>query len=169
MFNQITPAIVSRAPINVLGAALPHLYWRIFCIDNFITSNGSDDSYAATRIEFRTERGGDNVAVGGTPQASSTYPGYPIDRAFDGDDGSLWSGDNFYNPSQTGWVSYQFTTPVVINEILWRARNDGFHTQSVRSGRLEFSDNGLAWKPAWSFLNADQYGSGGIHIFTKPS
>jgi hypothetical protein len=168
MFNQLISAMVARAPIDSLGANQPHLYWRIFCIENFDTTNSSGDSYSAIKIEFRGTSGGPNMAVGGTPIASSTFPGYPITNAFDDNDNTLWSGDNFYNPSVTGWVSYQFTSPVVINEILWKARNDSYSTQSVKLGRLEYSDNGLAWRKAWEFESTTPYARGEARIFTKP-
>lgn len=168
MFSQLIPAVISRIPLDAFGATQPHLYWRIFCLENFIYTNGGDDSYSATEIQFRQDMGGPNVAVGGTPTANTTYPGYPITQAFDGNNSSLWSGDNFYTASRTGWVSYQFTSPVVINEIMWRSRQDGYANQSVREGRLEYSDNGAAWRPAWSFSNTNPYGLGESRVFTNP-
>lgn len=168
MFNQLISAMVARAPIDALGANQPHLHWRIFCITNFDNSNSSGDSYSAIEIEFREVSGGSNVAVGGTPTANTTFPGYPITLAFDNNNNTLWSGDNNYIQSVTGWVAYQFTQPVVINEILWKARNDSFSTQSVRSGRLEYSDNGTVWRKAWEFENNTPYARGEVRIFTKP-
>lgn len=113
---------------------------------------------SAAAIEFRTAYGGPNVAVGGTPAASNQGQA-AVANAFDGNPSTSWitADANF----GTHWVSYDFGTPVEINEVVWSKRPDSFGVNEAPTyGDVQYSSNNVLWTTHWSFVNWTPWATG---------
>ncbi len=123
-----TPALTDRAIALHVPASLSdtHSYWRVRPI---VDVNGTPSVYT---LDFRSSRGGSNIATGGTAIDSSHYSGYEPAKAFDGTSSTYWHGQG----SQS-WIGYHFAAPVAVIEYAFATTMTDFV--------LEFSDDGTTW------------------------
>lgn len=123
-----------------------HRYWRVY-----ISATRGGGWPALSQVIFRTVAAGAQAAVGGTPLESGHYADWTAARAFDADNASSWSAGD-YSPA---WIGYDFgaSNPVDIVEVALRSRGDGgdWGADSPSEGRIEYSDNGSSWTPAFTF------------------
>lgn len=110
---------------------------------------------ALSALEFRTVRGGANVAVGGTPLSTSDFnASFVKANAFDGNNATAWaSADNQQVPA----IGYQFAAPILPLELYLRARQDANPEQGPRIAYTQQSPDGLTWlsvarmvRPTWT-------------------
>lgn len=120
-----------------------HRYWRV----KFRANAGG--LCATGQIQMATERGGDNVALGGVALADSEYGGnvgaYGPQLSFNGDTGTCWVADGaaFYDGH---WIGYDFGADVQIREVRIRTAPRGDGPQSAPNiFDFESSDDGLSW------------------------
>lgn len=115
-----------------------HLYWRIN-----VTANAGDASLLSiAEMEMRATVNGADQCVGGTASASSSFSAdYLPSRIFDNDALTFWfSGSGI----KTGWVKYQFPSPVDIVQYTIQA----YHSNAARSPSawtFEYSDDNINW------------------------
>lgn len=144
----------------------PHQHWRI----NILSNNG-DAFVGVTELEFRGEAFGPNLAVGGTASASSSAGGFPASDAFDSSLMDHSGGNDAWatNGTSTGWLAYDFGTPVDVNEIVVYNRGDGtYAAQSPQDFYIESSDDGSTWVTEWSVTGQTGWGHVEGRIFTRP-
>lgn len=120
-----------------------HLYWRL----HIPYAEGQNFAYSIAQCEMRATSGGANQCVGGTATAKTgTNPAF----AFNGNSADFW--EDAYGTSlatRGSWLRYQFTTPVIVTEILLGSRT-GAGNQLPRFMNIQFSDDGNNWTTAWS-------------------
>jgi hypothetical protein len=114
-------------------------FWRVRCFDSF------SNAFCAVELAFRSQVGGANVAVGGTPISSNEEFGADT-NAFDSNAGSFWGTSSVAGR----WIGYEFPAAVKIKEIAWTARTSGEATQTPRHWTVDASDDGIAWRDIWS-------------------
>lgn len=136
-----------------------HLYWRV---TEATVSGGNAGSCVA--LDFRAVAGGPNVAVGGTPIASSVYvAGYEANKAFDGNAATFWSSAS----ALPAWLGYQFAAPVSIVECAWTSRSDQAD-QNPTNPIIEWSDDGVTWTRDW-MNDIGGWSVGQTKVFTRPA
>lgn len=138
-----------------------HLYWRIN-----VTANDGDPRYLAiAEMEMRATVGGADQCVGGVANASSITSGFEADKAFDNNSETRWSPPP---GTTTGWLSYQFTTPVEVVEYTIQAHPvEG--DRSPRNWTLEYSDDGSTWVAVDSRDGVTGWTNGEIRTFDVPT
>lgn len=112
----------------------PHRYWRMF----FPTAANT----GANAVEMRETIGGPNVAVGGTPSASSQYnSSFSAAAAFDGNASTFW---NNAGNAGNNWLAYDFGAgnAKAISEIVYQYNDAGHAPPAVQ---IQFSDDGATW------------------------
>jgi len=116
-----------------------HEYWRI----NVTANDGDVNFLAIAEMEMRATIGGADQAVGGTATASASDGSSPPGNAFDNNSTTRWS-----TPvgTLTGWLRYQFTSPVDVVEYTIQA-HPTTPARSPRDFTLESSDDGIVWSP----------------------
>lgn len=158
------PGIVA-AQMRVVGggavpAPIPAAMWRIN-----ITGSYSTDTYKALlgEVEFRATVGGEDQANGGTASASSqsTAPA----GAFDNSTSGFWTSASTAELPQ--WVSYTFTSPVTVAEVLLTSG-----ATSVRAARapsaftVDYStDAGASWVAVGAFTSSPAWGLSESRLF----
>lgn len=165
-------------PETVTGVTVtetPHTYWRIWYPASDTEGNYGE---SAAKIEMRATKGGADQCSGGTPFARFWYSTYVPANAFDNDPVTFWTasgagqGNGSTAPSQNaGWIGYQFASPVVVREIMIRARNNdsGAPLQTINAGQLQYSDDGKVWTTAFSFGSDMAWQLGEQRVFSaKP-
>ena len=160
---------------NVTVTETPHTYWRIWYPASDTEGNYGE---SAAKIEMRATKGGVDQCSGGTPFARFWYSTYVPAYAFDNDPATFWAasgagqGNGSTAPSQNaGWIGYQFASPVVVREIMIRARNNdsGAPSQTINAGQLQYSDDGKVWTTAFSFGSDMAWQLGEQRVFSaKP-
>ena len=152
-----------------------HRYWRIQ-----IRANGGT-WVSIGELHMRTSIGGANVAVGGTPSASSVAGTYPVAKAFDGlttdtGVGNAWaSGVSLGSGGGTNafaWLKYDFGAgnEKDIQEIVIFAPGTGGIAMSdlPTSWNFQYSDDDVTWvtqrsysfestTPAWTTSTSRVY------------
>lgn len=134
-----------------------HLYWRL----NIAANAGSTDFLAIAELELRGSVGGADQCTGGTAIASASDSTAPVANAFDNDPVTRWS-----TPHQTltGWIGYQFASPVDVAEYTIRAHPTNAD-RSPRDWALEWSDDGVTWTPVET-REGQTWTAGQIKAFT---
>lgn len=130
-----------------------HRYWRIM-----IRETGGGANGGVGELQMRTSLGGSNVAVGGTPSASSIFSaGYSAAKAFDGLTTDTGAGNGWASQGMNGgggigsypWLMYDFGpgNEKDIAEIVVFAPGSsglGVGELPVRFD-WQYSDNGVKW------------------------
>lgn len=114
-----------------------HTYWRI----NVSANNGSGFLQIA-EIEMRIAYGGVDQCTGGTATASGQFSSFAPSLAFDNDNATRWCSN-----ISTGWIRYQFSSPVDIIEYTIRAHTAD-NASAPRDWTFEYSDDGTNWTVA---------------------
>jgi hypothetical protein len=122
-----------------------HTYWRIY-----VTATGH---VVASIAEFAMfDSSGTYLCTGGTPSASSTYPGQTVAMGFDNNTGTFWSSNG--NPNTTPeWLSYQFASAVDVASVMVTPRLN-FLSQGPYTFKIQYSDDGSTWTDATGSLTA---------------
>lgn len=142
---------------NIPGAA------RYWAIGNLVSQKGSTDVMSAAEIDFY-ERGV-NVTSGGTGFGS---PGSNIANAFNNNAANYWNSSA--RSGSRPYIGYDFGSGITrdIDEVRWQARADGFADQSIVSGDLMKSSDGVSFIPVWSISGPGSWSTGAIQAFFKP-
>lgn len=72
---------------------------------------------------------------------SSQFGGSTIDKLFDGDVATVWSGSG----EATSTLSFEMAAKVLLTDLQWTARNDGFHSQAPNTITLQGSHDRVTW------------------------
>lgn len=129
---------LSSAPVAPSGPVTSkHRYWGIQ-----IRANAGDSGYTdVSNVQFRSLKGGPNIATGGIA-SSSVAPAYDTPTvAFTPASKVEWTGTGFDIPIL---LSYDFGTPVSVIEI----SIDGIYdvpTRTVSDFEVVYSDDGATW------------------------
>jgi len=115
-----------------------HTYWRIN-----VTANNGGAYLSLNEIEFRAAVGGSDQCTGGTVLFSSQAGGTDnaATNAFDNDQSSKWTS----NSTPTGYIGYQFASPVNVGQIAITATYPGQGSYAPKAFSLQYSDNGSDW------------------------
>ncbi|UTC29064.1 putative tail protein [Brevundimonas phage vB_BpoS-Marchewka] len=128
------------APVSAHLSFGAHTRWRIYfrtTVSDYITVRDVVMSHVF---------GGPQLAVGGTPTASSTRSAtYSADKAFDADTATYWQ--SVLSASTGTWLRYDFASPVEIGHV-------SLTTAGTRTGAIawdvQYSDDGTNWTTAYS-------------------
>ncbi len=135
------PTSETQGPFSgkILGQ---HAYWRV----NVTASNSH---CSAWEIEMAAAIGGPDQCTGGTAIASSNHASSGgAATAFDG----VLADPGWYSGSGTsGWIGYQFASPVRVAEVRIAARMS--YSQSFRDFTIQYSDDGSSWFTAATYTN----------------
>ena len=146
---------------GTLPSLQPHKYWRVF-----VWSNNGSSAVAIGEMEMRATPGGADQCVGGTASASSELSGsFVASYAFNDNGGtSFWVA-----ATGTGeWLAYQFTSPVVVQEITLTSRSDGYTTDAPKAFCVQWSDDGVKWQFGWGPIHSSGWTAGATRTFTTP-
>jgi hypothetical protein len=134
-------------------------HWRLFSeVINGDTYTGVDD------IEFHTEIGGAQAAVGGTVIASGVDGAYAAANAFDGDSATHWQ----VGVDHDQWIGYIFPSAVKVVEVV--VHGSIYQNQTPKCWRLEYStDGGTTWQVAFYVTGGSAgYASHEVRTFQWP-
>lgn len=139
----------------VLGFASGNIarYWRV----NVTAAN---NHCSISELQLSKTIGSPNLCVGGSPISGGDYNGYPKSNAFDDVLGepSWAAADN-----QSGWLGYDFVTPVAITEARICPRTG--NSQSPRDFTIQKSDDGIAWTTVATYTNQVSWVNGVYRTF----
>lgn len=144
-----------------------HRYWRVKYDTN--GANGGRQCCNTFNVEMRTAKGGADVTNGGTGIASSECFGGSAAGAFDNDGGSYWH--DCCGDATAAWIGYDFGAgnEKAIVEFTFEARHDGYAgDDSIRTGGLEWSDDGAAWTRAFSIPEQPGWNNSEVRVFSAP-
>lgn len=118
-----------------------HEFWRV----NMTEGQNTGQVRVVAELEMAEVEDGPDLCSGGTPIGSH---GSALDKsyAFDGDQNTDWSSGG----SATGWIGYQFNTPVDLAQI--RLAGGGMLQNGLRFGTVDYSDDGTTWTTAWNIV-----------------
>lgn len=118
-----------------------HRYWRLY-----VTAVGSGGYVAVEEVAF-VGASGTVLSTGGTPSASSVYPGgYTAANAFDRNLNTIWHSNGGSLPE---WLAYDFGSAVDIVGLRIMPRRDGL-TQSPKDFKLQYSDDASSWTDSFA-------------------
>jgi hypothetical protein len=162
IFDALTSKWIAGSIWNGTGSGSPygtHLYWRVR-----VTANNGSSRIAIGELEFRADIGTSDQANGGTASADASFLGNVPANAFANDAGtSFWVGGG-----STGWLAYQFPSPVAVQQIQITHRADGFTTDAPKDFVIEYSDDGSSWVGVWSVTNQTGWSASEVRAFTDP-
>lgn len=145
------------------GELDPHSYWRLY-----IASTGLDNP-TVNKIEFRATAGGADQCVGGTPSASTIWSSvYNSFKAFDNDGTSFWAAVSGSGGLAPQWVAYQFPSPVSVAEVAITSRNGSSGDQCVKTGEIQWSDDGVTWNTAKVIPEQATWANSETRLFSVP-
>jgi len=155
-------------PVVSLTALIPK-FWRVY-----ITANNGNAVAAVDEIEMSAAAGGANIAMGGTPFASSSLSGWPPSQAFDGinvDPG--WASNS--GTAFPQYVGTKLATATKVNSIKIHARNEATAAPSQAPQAFTIqssldSTTGLdgTWTNEWSVTGQTGWAVGETRTFTRP-
>ena len=88
-----------------------------------------------------------NVALGASPTASGSLPGYPIHQLKHINDGLIGNEHSWICNKKNGWVQLEFKTPQPIERIEWARDRNGVNTDRLATDYLiEASLDEKTWK-----------------------
>lgn len=135
-----------------------HLYWRIN-----VSANAGDASFLAiAEVEMRATAGDSDQCIGGNASASSSDPAALASSAFDNDATTRWSTAS---GTRTGWLRYQFPTPVDVAQYTIQA-HPTTPARSPSAWALEYSDDGTSWTEVESRVGINTWTGGEVKSFT---
>lgn len=137
-----------------------HTYWRL----NVTANNGDITFLAIAEIEMRAILGGADQCSGGVASASSADATSPASNAFDNDTTTRWST---VTSTLTGWIRYQFASPVDVVQYTIRAHPTA-PTRSPKNWTLEWSDDGTTWVVVDTHTDVDAWANGEVRVFNVP-
>lgn len=146
--HSLPLAIYSRNPSKPPLTA--SRYWRVLITDSNIHA-------ALGQLDMAGVVDGPSLCVGGTPSASSVYPGTMLANIFDGNPTEPgWAGNE--SNGKTGWVQYTFPSPVIIVQMrmIHRLVSTG---QSPRNFQIQKSDNGSTWTTTATYSDITAWGN----------
>lgn len=139
-----------------------HRYWRLKGTDP-----GSYSGGALSEIEFYNEIGGADIANEGTAFAGSEDFGGLATAAFDGDTSTMWAGNATAIADGTSWVAYDFRAHKPdIKQFQISARLSPNQEQVWDGWNIEYSDDGINWTVANSYVDNTAWGSGESRKYT---
>lgn len=167
-------------------------YYRL----RFRANNGRETLNVA-EVELRATAGGPNVAVGGTPSASSEYgDGFRAGQAFDANANTYWSTlaksvptassdflgfpasyafdanpNSFWSTASAvtaAWIRWDAGGAAEVNRYRIRARHDAGNG-APKDWTLEYSDDATTWSTAHAVTNETAWANGEEREFTFPS
>lgn len=138
-----------------------HSYWRI----NVSANNGDTSFLAIAEMEMRASVGGADQCTGGSASASASDGTSPPSNAFDNDATTRWSTPS---GTLTGWLAYQFASPVSVLEYTIQA-HPTTPARSPKNWAIEYSDNGVDWVSLISIENQAGWTGGEIRTFAISS
>lgn len=148
--------------IPPVAALTTFLYWRLY------TTSTSTGYWSIAELEMRSSVGGANILSGGTLSASSTdsaNSGFPLSAAIDGNVNSFWLAVGNIPPH---WIRYQFASPVDVQQIAIRTRNDFWWNETANNLSIQASNNGTDWTTIWTETGITGWAQGTTKVFTKP-
>jgi len=143
-----------------------HRYWRLLITRCQIS--GADGLYPSiAELELRSEIGGTDLCINGTPSASSRYDAtYDWSYAFDDDPTTKWA-TAIISTNYQHWIKYDFGNgnDVEINEISIKARSD--YRVAPTDFALQYSDDNSNWFNWLGCYNQPEYSLSETKIFNK--
>jgi len=150
----------------VVGADLPHRYWRLLLI-----SNSGDPFYSgAQEIKFfrYTNDGANMLPYNGdivtTVQVDDTF--YDKEYAYNKDPANRWRG--FNNPP-ANWFQVDFAVPVKVGSVEITAPLTPDHDEAFSEFFLQFSDDGSSWTSAYAETGNGNLSSGEVRRTVNPA
>lgn len=133
------------------GGGAGHTWWRVIWDSNF------GDSFSGTRELIFLDEAGEVIPASGAVPVSSTgatsggsFDGNPA-MAFDGDNGTWWQANGSSGP----WLGLHYADAQTIGGITIRDSN--FPNQTLRTGRIQYSDDGAAWTDLFAIPEQEFY------------
>lgn len=158
-----------------VGGAPPvvgHLYWRVRCDRNAVTSTGALAVTSVNEIEMRATPGGADLCTGGTAIALNVNATTPASRAFDNDNSDYINSSTVsLDDGQPWWIGYQFATAVDVQEVaIWKQQYSSGDIRAMGSVYIEWSDDNATWTTASSYLAANDWPAtgAGAKVFAVP-
>jgi hypothetical protein len=166
--NDWTPIVASGG-----GGAVAHKFWRLYY--EYMDTRATYGE-AVAELEMRATAGGPDQCNGGTPLARNWFQTNVPANAFDGNPNTWWiasgegQGTNGSAASQySGWLGYEFASPVTVAEVAVTARNDnGGAPQAPKDFKIEYSDDGVTWRTSFVGSVDGAWGQGETKVFTGP-
>lgn len=129
-----------------------HRHWRLY-----VTAVANGGGYVAIEEFAFVGADGAVLSVGGTPSASSEYPGgYQASKAFDGNFSTLWHSGTGSLPQ---WLAYDFGSAVEVVGVRIMPRQENVN-QSPKDFKLQYSDDGSSWADAFSIAGVTSWSLG---------
>lgn len=123
-----------------------HAYWRLRVLTGVLTNTAE-----VGELVLRSTINGENLAAGGTPiSGGNSAVANDAAKGFDNSLATFWRSQTEVFTNGNTWLGYQFTIPVAITtvEVKMAAPTTD---RRIKSGVVEFSDDGVTWHEAWTF------------------
>lgn len=134
------------------AATTGHRFWRVLAY----RSISAADLVSVGEIELRGSAGGADLTdgAGGTALSSSVWGGgHEAFRAFNNDLNDKWASVSTYAGNINQWIGYDFGAgkAVDVKEVAWKVRRDCCIEQTIGSGAVQWSDDGVSWQTSYTF------------------
>lgn len=158
--NTWIASTLALRPSSGALAAGTALEWRI-SVDTSVQSTINFSAFC--EIELRATASGADITGTGSAYSSSNFSGsFLPGNAVDNNNSSMWHSASESSPK---W-RYLFTSPVSINEISIKARNDTENGVAPRKFDVQYYD-GSTWQTWWSESGHGAWTTGEVRVFTK--
>lgn len=125
------------------GGAGTHTYWRL----NFTTTESGGQSCGAVEL---TSMVAGNLTYGGTPISIGPYsPSYSAAQSFEYGYGYTIPNRFYGGTTSGGWMGYEFSEPVEINQVFYEPGNGSIATTPPNFD-VQYSDDESTWTTSWS-------------------
>lgn len=129
---------LNEPPITTPGTNISSNNWRLYF---FGVQGNITTTIRVAEIIMAATAGGPTQCVGGIANSSTTFGVNGPERAFDNTPSTFWETAT---SCTYDWISYNFTTPVIITEI--RIQGSTSAANSPLFATLQYSpDNGVSW------------------------
>ena len=139
-----------------------HRYWRVY-----VWSVVGGNTVSCAELALHIIPGGTNIAIAGTPEASSFAVGQPASQCFDADTSTYWESGSGTLPE---WIGYDLGigSPADVVEFVWTSRADASN-QNPTLLQLQYSDDNSTWTGLWPAFNYTGGWTDGQSVtFTEP-
>lgn len=136
-----------------------HRYWRVYITES--TSSSGDNFIRLYEVEFRGSVGGADQCNGGT--ASASHNSSTAYKLFNNNE----AGDYWLNggPSEPCWFQYDLGAGNAVDVAELRILNGQYQAQAPKSFSLQWSDDGIAFTPIFSWSNITDWTGGVEKLF----
>lgn len=106
-----------------------------------LSANGLGPGDACATFKWLDVPAGTDLATGGTAFAYDENGSNTADKAFDGNNATIWNG----NTPRLCWLGYTWATVQAVTAIEWWPRGDGFYAYSLGDFDVVKGDDGVNW------------------------